>query len=148
MISILSDYDDQLAEDYLEGKELGEEQIVRAIRTATLHHQVLPVLCGSAFKNKGVQPLLDAIVNFLPSPLDRGEVAGVDSKKKEKELSRKPTVDEPFSGIAFKIASDPFVGSLTYIRLYSGTIKSGGTIYNPLKRKRERIQKILKDARQ
>ena len=144
MISILADYDDQLAEDYLEGRDLKEAQILSALRTATLSHQVMPVLCGSAFKNKGVQPLLDAIVNFLPSPLDRGGIKGIDVKTKTKELLRRPTNEDPFSGIAFKMATDPFVGTLTYLRIYSGILKSGGTVYNPLQKKRERVQKILK----
>ena len=144
MISILADYDDQLAENYLEGSEISEAQLLGAIRMATLSHQVMPVLCGSAFKNKGIQPLLDAVVHFLPSPLDRGEIQGVDGKRKGKILLRRPVVEDPFSGIAFKIASDPFVGTLTYIRLYSGLIKLGGTAFNPLKKKRERVQKILK----
>ena len=144
MLSILSDYSNQLMEDYLEGRELTEEQVRQAVRTATLSREVMPVLCGSAFKNKGIQPLLDAVVNYLPSPVDRGAIEGVDGKAREKPLSRKPSSEEPFSGIAFKIASDPFVGNLTYVRLYSGTIKFGGSVYNPLKKKRERVQKILK----
>ena len=142
MVAILADYDDQLAEDYLEGKELQRPQLLLSLREATLSHQVMPVLCGSAFKNKGVQPLLDAITLYLPSPLDRGEVSGVDSKWAT--TSRLPSIKESFSGIAFKIASDPFVGGLTYVRIYSGVIKAGESVYNPLKKKRERIQKILK----
>ncbi|MCY4643756.1 MAG: elongation factor G [Bacteriovoracales bacterium] len=144
MISIAADYDDPLAEDYLEGKALESAQILKALRKATLSSEVMPVLCGSAFKNKGVQPLLDAITHFLPSPLDRGDIKGFDSKTRQKEISREPGPQAPFSGVAFKIARDPFVGMLTYVRLYSGTIKSGGNVYNPLKKKRERIQKILK----
>ena len=144
MISILADYDDQLAENYLEGRDLRVSQILSALRTSTLSHQIMPVLCGSAFKNKGVQPLLDAIVDFLPSPLDRGEIQGVDGKTKTKELFRQPLNKDPFSGIAFKMSTDLFVGTLTYLRIYSGILKSGGTVYNPLKKKRERVKKILK----
>ena len=144
MISILADYDDKLAEDYLEGRDMDEAQVRSAVRTATLSHQVIPVLCGSAFKNKGVQPLLDAITYYLPSPLDRGNIMGVDAKTRENQQLRRPDSSDALSGIAFKVSSDPFVGTLTYVRLYSGLIKSGGTIYNPLKKKRERVQKILK----
>ncbi len=143
MISALSDFDDELAEAYLEGSEISEDQIRSSLRKATLEQSIMPVLCGSAFKNKGVQLLLDAINFYLPSPLDRGEVFGVDAKTHEKEVGRKPDPEEPFSALAFKIATDPFVGSLTYTRIYSGSIKSGGTVYNPLKKKRERVQKIL-----
>ena len=144
MVSILADYDDQLAEDYLEGRDLKESQILAVLRLATLSHRVMPVLCGSAFKNRGVQPLLDAVVNFLPSPLDRGNIKGVDPKTKTKDLFRRPFNEDPFSGIAFKMVIDPFVGILTYIRLYSGILKPGGMVYNPLKKRRERVQKILK----
>ncbi len=144
MISTLSDFSDQLAEKYLEGEEISEDLMKSVLRSATCDGKIIPVLCGSAFKNKGVQPLLDAVKDFLPSPIDRGQVHGVDAKTNEKELIRKPEVDEPFSALAFKIATDPFVGSLTYTRVYSGTLKSGGTVYNPHKKKRERVNKILK----
>lgn len=144
MISLLADYDDQLAEDYLEDKELTEERLLKVLREATLDCKAMPVLCGAAFKNKGVQLLLDAILHLLPSPLDRGEVFGVGARDKEKTQKRLPSVDEPLSGIAFKIATDPFLGRLTYVRVYSGSLKSGGMIYNPIKKKRERVQKILR----
>ena len=144
MISILADYDELLADLYLEEKEPEEAQILKAMRKATLSQKVMPVLCGSAFKNKGIQPLLDAITFLLPSPLDRGSMEGVDGRSREKFISRQPSEDDPFSGVAFKIASDPFVGTLTYFRVYSGTVKSGSIVYNPLKKKKERVQKILK----
>ena len=144
MISLLADHDEVLADLYLQEKEPGEERLIKAVRKATLAQQVMPVLCGSAFKNKGIQPLLDAITLFLPSPVDRGDIAGVDGRSQGQSLSRPPSQDAPFSGIAFKIASDPFVGTLTYVRLYSGVVKAGGVVYNPLKKKKERIQKILK----
>ena len=144
MIAMLADYDEQLAEDYLEGRELSAKKIRSVLRKACLDHQVVPVLCGSAFKNKGVQPLLNAIAHFLPSPLDRGDIAGMDVKTRKSTLYRKPVEDAPFSAIAFKVSSDPFVGTLTYIRIYSGMIKVGAMVYNSLKKKRERVQKILK----
>lgn len=143
MLEALADFDDDFAEAYLSGEEIPLDFIKRVIREATINHEFVPVLCGSAFKNKGVQPLLNAICDYLPSPIDRGDVHGVGGKNKDKEDSRSPDVDDAFSGIAFKIATDPFVGSLTFFRIYSGSIKSGGQAYNPLKGKRERINKIL-----
>lgn len=143
MLESLADYDDEFAEAYLSGEELSVETVKKVMRTAVIEHEFVPVLCGSAFKNKGVQPLLDAICDYLPSPIDRGEVKGVGGKNKDKEDSRKPSVDDAFSGIAFKIATDPFVGSLTFFRIYSGSVKSGAQVYNPLKGKRERVNKIV-----
>jgi elongation factor G len=143
LIEALSDYDDELAEKYLGGEPIEVEQLKKIIRFATIQKSFIPVLCGSAFKNKGVQPLLDAVVEYLPSPTDRGEVHGHSFKDPEKIETRKPEIDEMFSGIAFKIATDPFVGSVTFVRVYSGKIESGQTVYNPLKKKRERINKIF-----
>jgi elongation factor G len=143
LIETLSDYDDELAEKYLGGEPVDAEHLKKIIRLATIQKSFIPVLCGSAFKNKGVQPLLDAVVAYLPSPYDRGEIHGHSIKDPEKIESRKPEVDEMFSGIAFKIATDPFVGSVTYLRIYSGKLESGQTVYNPLKKKRERINKIF-----
>lgn len=144
MISAASDYDEAIAEKYLEGEEISPEELRSALRNATIEGGLIPVLCGTAFKNKGVQPLLDAVNYYLPSPTDRGEVKGVDAKTREKEQTRQPSNEDAFSALAFKIATDPFVGSLTYTRVYSGTLKSGGTVYNPLKKKRERVNKIMK----
>jgi elongation factor G len=157
LIETLADFDDELAEIYLNGDPVEADYLKKIIRKTVLASQFVPVLCGSAFKNKGVQPLLDAIVDYLPSPIDRGEIAGVSPKKGKKARkskrqgdeqefnpeSRKPEVDDIFSALAFKITSDPFVGNLTYLRIYSGCLKSGQTIYNSLKQKRERIGKIL-----
>ncbi len=143
LLENLADFDDTLAEEYLAGNEISAAVIEAAIRKATIQHGFIPVLCGSAFKNKGVQPLLDAVVKYLPSPLDRGEVKGHDAKNFENIISRQPDDQDLFSAIAFKIASDPFVGRITYIRIYSGTLKNGEQIYNPLEKKKERITKIL-----
>lgn len=143
LISTLADLDDEVADKYLEGATLDEKFLKNKIRKVTIHKNFIPVLCGSAFKNKGVQPLLDAIVDYLPSPIDIGAIKAFDAKNKETVVERKPDVNDVFSGLAFKIATDPFVGSITYIRIYSGKIKSGDTVYNPLKKKKERITKIL-----
>ncbi len=143
LIENLADYDDKLAEEYLGGAEISAETIEAAIRKATIHHSFIPVLCGSAFKNKGVQPLLDAVVKYLPSPLDIGEVKGHDAKDPDKIITRKPDDQDLFSALAFKISSDPFVGQITYIRIYSGELKAGTQVYNPLEKKKERINKIL-----
>ncbi|MBH47065.1 MAG: elongation factor G [Halobacteriovorax sp.] len=143
LIEHLCDYDDALAEEYLGGADISDDVVKKALRIAVCDHHFIPVLCGSAFKNKGIQPLLDAVVAYLPSPIDRGEIKGHNVKEYEKVEIRKPEIDDAFSALAFKIATDPFVGSITYIRIYSGELKSGGTIYNPLKKKRERITKIL-----
>ena len=143
LLETLADFDDKLAEEYLSGNEISAEVMDAAIRKATIHHGFIPVLCGSAFKNKGVQPLLDAITKYLPSPLDLGEVKGHDAKNAEVIISRKPEETELFSALAFKISSDPFVGRITYLRIYSGELKTGSQIYNPLEKKKERITKIL-----
>ena len=143
LVETLSDFDDEVAEKFLNGESLDSSLLKKVIRLATIQKSFIPVLCGSAFKNKGVQPLLDAVVAYLPSPFDRGIVNGHSLKDPEKIESRKPEIDELFSGIAFKISTDPFVGSVTYLRIYSGKLESGQTVYNPLKKKRERINKIF-----
>ncbi len=143
LLEHLADYDDKLAEDYLGGAEISADSMKKAIREAVIKHGFIPVLCGSAFKNKGVQTLLDAITDYLPSPLDKGEVKGHDAKDTEKEQTRKPDEKELFSALAFKIASDPFVGQITFIRIYSGELTAGTQVYNPLEKKKERINKIL-----
>ncbi|MCY4523247.1 MAG: elongation factor G [Halobacteriovoraceae bacterium] len=143
LIEVLSDFDDNLAEKYLEGKEISSSLLKKVIREAVIKKDFIPVYCGSAFKNKGVQPLLDGIIDFLPSPKDRGEVKGVSGKDHTKEEVRAPDPQEPFSALAFKISTDPFVGGLTYIRIYSGEIRTGQMIFNALKCKKERISKIL-----
>lgn len=143
LLEALADYDDKLAEDYLGGAEISAAIMEKALRIATIKHGFIPVLCGSAFKNKGIQPLLDSIVKYLPSPLDIGEVKGHDAKDPEKIVTRKPDESELFSALAFKISSDPFVGQITYLRIYSGELKSGTQVYNTLEKKKERINKIL-----
>ncbi|MBD66791.1 MAG: elongation factor G [Halobacteriovoraceae bacterium] len=143
MIESIADFDDELAEKYLGGEEISEELLKKAIRNAVIYKSFIPVLCGTAFKNKGVQPLLNAVIDYLPSPLDIGAVKGFDVKDQEKRIERKPDTSEAFSGLAFKIATDPFVGQLTFFRIYSGQLKVGEQIYNPLSDKKERIGKIL-----
>lgn len=143
LIESIADFDEELAEKYLEGEEIGNDLLMRGIRNAVVNHGFIPVFCGTAFKNKGVQPLLDAIVAYLPSPLDIGEVKGHDGKNTDKTIARKPDPSDEFSGLAFKIATDPFVGQLTYFRIYSGELKAGSQVFNPLENKKERIGKIL-----
>lgn len=143
LISSITDYDDALTEKYLEGKEIGEEEIKRALRKATIDIKVIPVLCGSSFKNKGVQPLLDAVVDFLPSPLDIQAVKGINPSTGAEDL-RRPDDAEPFSALAFKIMTDPFVGQLAFVRVYSGCLNAGTYVYNSTKDKKERIGRLLK----
>jgi elongation factor G len=135
-------YDDALLEKYLEGNELSEGEVRTAIRKATITAGFVPVLCGSAFKNKGVQPLLDAVVDFLPSPLDIPPIEGHEPQSEEK-ISRVPSDDAPFAALAFKIMTDPYVGKLTFFRVYSGTLSAGSYIYNASKDTRERVGRIL-----
>jgi elongation factor G len=143
LIDAVADHDDELMESYLEDEsKVTPEMLKRALRAATLDISVTPVLLGSAFKNKGVQPLLDAVIDFLPSPLDVPAVHGIDPRT-EHELSRRPAVDEPFSALAFKVMSDPYVGKLTYFRVYSGQIKAGDRVLNTTTGKTERIGRIL-----
>ncbi|HET6643585.1 MAG TPA: elongation factor G [Gaiellaceae bacterium] len=143
LIDAVADHDEELLETYLEDESaVTPEMLRRAIRAATLDISVTPVLLGSAFKNKGVQPLLDAVVEYLPSPLDVPPVHGLDPRT-EHELSRRPALDEPFSALAFKVMSDPYVGKLTYIRVYSGQVKSGDRVVNTTSGKTERMGRIL-----
>jgi elongation factor G len=142
MIEALAERDDQLMLDYLEGGTLSEERIKASIRRATLDIEFTPVLCGSSFKNKGVQMLLDSVADYLPSPLDVPPVEGVNPHNGQ-TVVRRADDDEPFSAIAFKIMSDPFVGKLTYFRVYSGRLKAGSYVYNASKDKKERVARIL-----
>ena len=142
LVESVAEHSEDLMDKYLEGGELTESEIRRGIRTATLAGEVIPVLCGSAFKNKGVQAMLDAVVDYLPSPLDVPSVTGT-LECGEIEAVRHPDDDEPFSALAFKIATDPFVGTLTFFRVYSGTLSSGDVVYNVIKGKRERVGRIL-----
>jgi elongation factor G len=142
LVDVVSHYDDTVMEKYVEEQEITADDLRSAVRAATLSNDIVPILCGTAFKNKGVQPLLDAVVDFLPSPLDLPPVAGMDVKGIE-ELERPADDDAPFSALAFKIMSDPYVGKLTYFRVYSGTIKQGSSVFNATKDRKERIGRIL-----
>ncbi|MCI5675031.1 MAG: elongation factor G [Ezakiella sp.] len=141
MLEAIADFDDEIMEKFLGGEEISEEKVAAAIRKATIANEIVPVLCGSAYKNKGVQLLLDAIVAYLPSPLDIPAITGTDSEGSE--VKRHPSEEEPFSALAFKIVADPFVGKLAYFRIYSGRMQSGSYIYNSTKGKRERVGRIL-----
>jgi elongation factor G len=143
LIIAVAETDDALMEKYLNNEEISVEELVRSLRKATLDVKIIPVLCGSSFKNKGVQPLLDAVIDYLPSPLDVPPVTGVHPKTGE-GIVRHPSDDEPFSALAFKIVTDPFVGNLAYLRVYSGVLKTGSYVYNSAKDKRERVGRILK----
>jgi len=143
MLEAVAEHDEQVLERYLNGQSLTEEDIKRAIRAGTIALKVTPVLCGAAFKNKGVQQLLDGVVDFLPSPLDVPPVVGIDPVT-GKEVTRRASDDEPFSALAFKIMTDPFAGQLTYFRVYSGTLKTGTSVYNVAKGTKERIGRLLK----
>jgi elongation factor G len=143
LIDAVADHDDELLETYLEDEAaVTPDMLRRALRAATLDITVTPVLLGSAFKNKGVQPLLDAVIDYLPSPLDVPPIHGLDPRT-ENELSRRPALDEPFSALAFKVMSDPYVGRLTYARVYSGQVKAGDRVLNVTTGKTERIGRIL-----
>jgi elongation factor G len=144
LMELLSDHDESIMEDFLEGNEIDKERIIEAIRKQTINLDIVPVLCGSAFKNKGVQLLLDAVVRYLPSPLDIPPVNGVDPSDEEKIMERKADDKEPLSALAFKIMTDPFVGTITYIRVYSGVLNSGTPVFNPLKNSTERVGRLLK----
>ncbi len=143
-IETICEFDDDLLEGYLEGNEPSLEKLKETLRAAVLELKVCPTFCGSAFKNKGVQPLLDAVLDYLPSPLDRPAVTGHDPKKEDKEIICKTDFDEASSALAFKIARDPFSGVLTFVRVYSGVIKVGEAMLNPRTQKKERIGKIFK----
>ena len=142
MVEAVVELDDDVMEAYLEGNEPDEETLIRLIRKGTIDQNFVPVLNGTAFKNKGVQPLLDAVVDYMPSPLDVEAIQGVDAKTDE-EVVRESSDDVPLSMLAFKIANDPFVGSLTFARIYSGKLESGATLVNTVKDKRERIGRML-----
>jgi elongation factor G len=142
MLEKLADLDESLMAKYLGGEEIGQREIKSTIRNATLERKIVPVLCGSAFKNKGVQPLLDAVVDYLPSPLDVLPVRGISTNGKEQW--RKPDDSLPFSALAFKIMNDPFVGQLSFFRVYSGALTTGATVYNATQEHTERIGRLLK----
>ncbi len=143
ILEAVADYDEELLEKYLEGEEITIKELKAAIRKATIDGKITPVFCGSAFKNKGVQRLMDGIVDYLPSPLDKGAVVGINPKTGE-EVKREPTDDAPFCALAFKIQTDPYVGRLTYVRVYSGQLNSGSYVYNTNSEKKERVARILR----
>ena len=141
MVEAAAEAVEEYMEKYLEGETLTEEEIMNGLRTGTLNNEIVPVLCGTAFKNKGVQALLDAIVEYMPSPTEVKAIRGIDDS--ETEAARPSDDNAPFAALAFKIATDPYVGSLTFIRVYSGVLKSGDTVFNPIKGKKERVGRIL-----
>ncbi|RLB08326.1 MAG: elongation factor G [Deltaproteobacteria bacterium] len=142
ILEVAAEVDESLMEKYVDGSEITPAEIKGAIRQATLRLEVVPVLCGAAFKNRGVQPLLDAVVDYLPSPLDVPEIEG--SRPDRGVERRRPADDEPFSALAFKLMNDPFVGHLTYLRIYSGSLRAGSTVYNATRARQERIGRLLK----
>jgi len=144
LIEAVAETDEHLTEKFIEGKDISAEEIAKALRAATIKGIVIPVLCGAAFKNKGVQPLLDAVVDYLPAPIDLVDVEGDDPDHHGQKIKRKASDDEFFSGLAFKIMTDPFVGKLTFFRTYSGKLTAGSYIYNSTKGQRERIGRILR----
>ncbi len=143
LVESVADFNEAIMEKYLDGKEISEEELMQGIRKSTIGLQIVPVILGTAFKNKGVQLLLDAIVDYLPSPLDLPPMEGINPDKDEVEV-RRPDDGEPFSALAFKIMTDPFVGQLTYLRVYSGRLASGTTVYNSTKDKREKIGRLVR----
>ena len=143
IVESAAEANEKLMEVYLEIGELSQEQIKEGIRQQTLTNQIVPVFCGSAFKNKGIQTMLDAVIEYLPSPIDVPPIKGILDDKNKSEGERKSSDDDPFAALAFKIATDPFVGTLTFFRVYSGILKSGDTVYNPVKGRKERVGRIL-----
>jgi elongation factor G len=143
MLETAAEANEELMNTYLETGDLSEDQIKQGLRIRTISNEIVPMLCGSAFKNKGVQAMLDAVVELMPSPVDVPAIKGLDEDDIEKEILRKPGDAEPFSALAFKVMTDPFVGQLIFFRVYSGVVHAGDTVYNPVKGKKERIGRIL-----
>ncbi|WP_278347527.1 elongation factor G [Helicobacter pullorum] len=144
MVEFAAEQDEALMEKYLGGEELRTEEIKAAIKKGCLAMEIIPMLCGSSFKNKGVQTLLDAVIDYLPAPTEVADIRGVDAKDEEKEISVKSTDDGEFAGLAFKIMTDPFVGQLTFVRVYRGSLESGSYVLNSTKGKKERVGRLLK----
>jgi elongation factor G len=144
MLETIVESDDELLHKYMEGENITPGELRQALRRSTIALKLFPVICGSAFKNKGVQPLLDAVVDHLPSPIEIPPVEGIDPENPDKKLTRKADDKEPLAALAFKIMTDPFVGQLTFIRVYSGQVKTGDTVWNPRQQRRERIGRLLK----
>ena len=147
-LETLAEADDDIMEKYLEGEDLSVAELEAAIRRATLADKINPVLCGTAFKNKGVQPLLDAVVKYLPSPLDIDAIVGHKVNDEDEKIERMPSDDQPFSGLAYKIASDPHLGKLIYVRVYSGKLEAGATVLNSVDGEEGADRQGLPDARQ
>ena len=143
LVEVAADFDEGLMEKYLDGAEISESALKQAIRKGTIAIAITPVLLGSAFKNKGVQTLLDAVIDYLPSPVDVEAITGLNPDTSEEE-TRDADDNAPFSALAFKIANDPFVGQLTFVRVYSGTLAAGSYVFNPGKRRRERVGRLVK----
>src|SRR5258708_25688746 len=143
MIEAIAEFDDHLFEKFMEGKPMSEDEIIAGIRKGTIAQNIFPVICGSGFKNKGVQDMLDAVVDFLPSPIEVPPVQGQDVDDPEKVLERPPSDDAPFAALVFKIMTDPFVGQLAFIRAYSGKLAARTSIYNLTKRRVERIGRLV-----
>jgi elongation factor G len=143
LVEAAAEGDEALLEKYLEGETLSEEELRAGLRARTLRNEIVPMLCGSAFKNKGVQAMLDAVIDYMPSPLDVPPIRGILDDAAETEAERRAADDGPFAALAFKIATDPYVGTLSFFRVYSGVLRSGDTVYNPVKGKRERVGRIL-----
>ncbi|MDP5228090.1 MULTISPECIES: elongation factor G [Arthrobacter] len=143
LVETVAESSEELMEKYLEGEEITLAELKAGIRKMTVNSEVYPVFCGSAFKNRGVQPMLDAVIDFLPSPLDVPDMIGHNPRNEEEELVRKPSADEPFSALAFKIAAHPFFGQLTFVRVYSGHVEAGAQVVNSTKGKKERIGKLF-----
>ena len=143
LVEALSDVDESLMERYLEDAKIAPEDLRAAVRASTLAMKHVPVLCGASFKNKGVQPLLDAVVDYLPSPLDIPPMQGIDPDTRE-PATRQASDAEPFTALAFKLMNDPFVGQLTFLRVYAGTLSSGSHVYNSTQQKKERVGRLLR----
>ena len=143
IVETVAEASEELMEKYLEGEEITVDELKAGIRKMTINSELYPVFCGSAFKNRGVQPMLDAVVDYLPNPLDVPPMIGHDPRDEEKELTRAPSSEEPFSALAFKIAAHPFFGQLTFIRVYSGHVEAGAQVVNSTKGKKERIGKLF-----
>jgi len=144
MIEAISEFDDKLFEKFIEGHAVSNDEIRAGIRKATIAMKIFPVICGTAFKNKGVQTMLDAVVDYLPSPLDVPPIEGMDVDHPDRTVIRKASDSEPFAALVFKIMTDPYVGQLAFFRVYSGTLRSGASVYNVAKRRNERIGRLLR----
>ncbi|MES1963787.1 elongation factor G [Psychrobacter sp. AH5] len=143
LVEAAAEVSEEMMNKYLEGEELSEDEIHAAIRERTIANEIIPMLCGTAFKNKGVQKMLDAVIRYMPAPQDVPAIRGILDDKEESEGTREASDDQPFSALAFKIMNDKFVGNLTFVRVYSGVMQQGGSVYNPVKMKRERIGRIV-----